>query len=258
MILLSLNVFLSFCSLSWARGNSMKVMTMNIHCFKDNWRFRLTHILNRVIAENPDLVSFQEVCKSDTVSQVKFISQYLLKNGYHLSSATTQFTHRAWDSYDELLMSFSRHKVKNMDKGFLPWSPLRRGYIAMEIDGKWFINVHLEHRPDYARYREEQLNFLATRFVNIPHVIMGDFNSSPSTHEQQILVESNYSSYFPGNTHVGDDGNVMANIDGFWVSPGFSYYTGNHQATIILDRPVGGDYLSDHFAVVFTYKDYAR
>ncbi|MBK9321972.1 MAG: endonuclease/exonuclease/phosphatase family protein [Bdellovibrionaceae bacterium] len=241
-------------------SSTFKTLTLNIHCAQNNWKFRLTHILDEVVRISPDVIAFQEVCEEDSKreTQALFIQSYLVKKGYPFKAMSEQFTHFAWaNKFKEYVLLISKHKVESIEKDYLPASPLQRGYVAFLINDVWYINTHLEYKSENAKFRQEQIYFLMNRFQQFPHVIMGDFNSSPKSAEQNQLIQNGYKNYFPGNTHTGaEDGNESARIDGYWFSklllPDINFLGGE----ILLKEKVNGQYLSDHFAVlaIFQFK----
>jgi endonuclease/exonuclease/phosphatase family metal-dependent hydrolase len=233
-------------------SSSINVLTMNLYCLKDDWEFRLSHILSKVAEISPHVIAFQEVC-IDSVSkenQIDYIKTFLIQKGYPLKKIEEQYTHRAWDKYDEYIVMVSKENVTAIDKGFLPQSLLQRGYIAFNVNDQWFINVHLEFRADNAHFRKNQIEFLSNRFMNQAHLIMGDFNSSPEDSEQQVFRQKGYNPYFPGPTQTGDDGNSRTNIDGIWFSSQFNSKLRSISGAILFKDKVQDRYLSDHFGVM--------
>lgn len=230
----------------------MNILTMNIHCFKDDWKFRLSHILDKLNKISPDVIAFQEVCVDPVTheSEILYIQNFLTQNGYPINAIEAQFTHYAWDQFDEYIVLITKKNVSAIDRGFLPESLLQRGYIGFNIAKRWYINTHLEFRADNSQFRKNQINFLTNHFLNQSHLIMGDFNSSPDDEEQSIFKQKNYKSYFPGATQTGDDGNSHNNIDGFWFSPNFSSSLSSYSGSILFKEKVQDRYLSDHFAVL--------
>jgi endonuclease/exonuclease/phosphatase family metal-dependent hydrolase len=231
---------------------SLAVFTMNLHCFNDNWEFRFNNILQRLIEISPDVIAFQEVCENPSTheSQIAYIKNFLNQKGYPIRAVDTQFTHLAWGKDNEFIMLLSKYDVSVVDKGMLPSSVLQRGFLGFRIFDRWFINTHLEYRSDNGAYRKTQIDFLTSRYWDQPNVIMGDFNSSPDDIEQGIFRDKFYTSYFPGSTQTGNDGNSHTNIDGFWFSS--TFYSGLKLVTgaILFKEKIQGQYLSDHFAVI--------
>jgi endonuclease/exonuclease/phosphatase family metal-dependent hydrolase len=224
---------------------------MNIHCLNDDWEFRLKHILNRFIETSPELIALQEVCidSKTQLNQIEYIRDYLQQRGYPVRELRAQYTHVAWERFDEYVVLISKLRVAEFDQGFLPVSLLQRGFVAFNINQAWYINTHLEFKAENAIYRKKQIEFLMQRFTQAPHLIVGDFNSAPGSPEQSSLGNSGYYAFFPGDSHLGDDGNASRRIDGIWFSPQFYGKTENLHGGIILNEKVQDRYLSDHFAV---------
>jgi endonuclease/exonuclease/phosphatase family metal-dependent hydrolase len=234
---------------------SNKIVTMNVHCYLDNWEFRFQKILDYLMSISPDVIAFQEVCTNPKAgtSQIDFIRNYLAGHGYPVNSFEAQYTHRAWDQFDEYVLMISKHQNQKVDKGFLPQSILQRGYVALNIDGNWYVNLHLEYRAEDAQVRNIQLDFIRQRFVNSPHMVMGDFNSSPESSEQSDLWDSGYAPVFPGPSHAEQDNKFDAKIDGYWLSPGIQNRLAHYDGKIVLKEKVDGQQLSDHFAVLLNF-----
>lgn len=244
-------IFISFLFLaSFAvEAKSLKAFSFNLHCTFDNWQARVDEIARYLAKTQPDIISFQEVCEDQNNNMPKGIIEALKRHGYPVVSVERQNSHLAWDKYDELQMVISRRPTEETYKGLLPKSPLQRAYVALKIDGIWFVNVHLEHNNDNAKYRAEQVMFLIEKFKNQPHMIMGDYNSSTTSPEQAPFAKKGYASYFPGLTYPAS--NASISIDGFWLSPQLRPLLTNERSEIILKERYMGTYLSDHFAVEF-------
>lgn len=253
--LTSLKMFLLFALFTiggFAWSAPLQFLSMNIHCYQDDWEFRFNQIIDRVVALNPDLIAFQEVCTSPSLhhSQIDFIRGALRQRGFPIGTFESLYTHRAWDRYDEYLLMIAKKPASMIDKGLLPPSLLQRGYVGIQVEGHWYINIHLEFREDNVSSRRQQLGFLYDRFKGKPHIIAGDFNSHPQSSEQNWLFREGYSYFFPGPSHVGHDGNASDRIDGFWLSPLMSQRISRAEARIVLDQMVDGQHLSDHFGVL--------
>lgn len=234
-------------SFSIARANdSSKLFSMNLHCGIDNWEFRVNTILDKVVELDPNVVSFQEVCVNTSIDMISFIKKGLRDRGFNFKTSEELFTHRAWGKYNEYLMILSKKKAKGVTKEDLPWSPLPRGYIALKVGGIWYVNVHLEHRADYYKYREEQIDFLIQKFSAYPHILMGDFNSSPRDKEQSKLHDKKYKHYFPSLTHPQPQ--PVRAIDGFWISN--RVYAQQVYSESLFKDSIRGIFMSDHLGVL--------
>jgi endonuclease/exonuclease/phosphatase family metal-dependent hydrolase len=160
------------------------------------------------------------------------------------------YTHKAWDRFDEYILILSKKTVSATNHELFPPSLLQRGFVALQWNNIWFVNTHLEYRNDNSNFRNQQIEILRQRFLNTPHVIMGDFNSAPDSTEQNQLVQNGYISLFPDKSFQGNDGNFAKNIDGFWISPTLKSYVTRTEKSVHLNYQVDGKSLSDHFAVL--------
>ncbi|MBN8537247.1 MAG: hypothetical protein J0M15_09340 [Deltaproteobacteria bacterium] len=230
---------------------SMNIFSMNLHCFAGNWQFRFEQILNKILELSPDVISLQEVCTTfnGNLNQIEFIKKYLMDRRYPLQKIVAQFTHPAWNQFNEYLVVITKQNVLAVDQGLLPTSELQRGYIAIKLNPFWYINTHLEYKMENSAYRQMQIDFLIQRFLNEAHVIGGDFNSAPDSQEQFNFKRMSYLDFFPGNTFIGDDSNSSRRIDGMWFSPKARMFLKTLNGGITLDQKVNGQYLSDHFAI---------
>lgn len=235
---------------------STKLFSMNIHCMKDNWKQRVALILDEAISKDSDFINLQEICTHKKESMNNFILSYLTAKTGTIWHANLHYMHLAWDKYDEYIGLYTKHRPDNIDSGFLPRSPLTRAYTAIELNGVWFVGVHLEHSNEWGHYREKQIQFLLQKFKNKKVVLMGDFNSGFNWPEQRQLVASNWKSYFPGLSYPSHK--PYKGIDGFWVSP--SLKVNINQVQMVLNQPRiinnTSMFLSDHFGVFMEFQEY--
>jgi len=243
--------FLCFSITVFSRDGAMNIFSMNIHGFEDNWKFRINHILNHLITQSPDVIALQEVCVDQFThdSQIDYIKTFLIDHGYKIKKIEAQYTHLAWNRYEEFILLISKQNVSKVSSGLLPKSMLQRGYISFNIKNRWYINTHLEFRNDNFTSREEQIKFLIDKFNNTPYVIMGDFNSSPVDSEQRILHSTNHTPIFPGVTLVDMGDDQRGKIDGFWFSQNYYADINRLSAETLFKKKIDGMYLSDHLAV---------
>jgi endonuclease/exonuclease/phosphatase family metal-dependent hydrolase len=224
---------------------------MNLHCLNDDWKFRFTHIINKIVELSPDIVSLQEVCINPKTGDnaIDYLKSELSRKGYPVAADLSLYTHKAWDQFDEYILIISKKTISAYDSQLFPPSLLQRGYVALKFNDIWFINTHLEYRSDNSNFRNQEIEILRQHFNNTPHVIMGDFNSAPDSIEQSQLGKNGYMSLFPNKSFQGNDGNFADNIDGFWISPVLRSYTTRASTSVHLNYLVDGKALSDHFAV---------
>lgn len=249
VLLFSLTLFffstLSFAQNSPGRTPGFSALTFNLHCFDENWEKRLDLLAKEVALLSPTVLAFQEVCTSETASMIEALREKLIKAGYPLQETAAQFTHRAWDKYDEYVIMMSKEPVEGIEQGFLPASPLMRGYVAFKIRGRYFVNTHLEHLDP--KYRKEEIEFLTSLFSTGPHVIMGDLNSNPKNVEQNSFKELGYTPFFAGATYPSQK--PLSTYDGFWVSKDFEFSSTSTVKTVFT-QTYDGLFLSDHVGVL--------
>lgn len=231
------------------KAETLHTVSFNLHCTFENWEARVDEVAQQLAKARPDFIAFQEVCLDTDNDMANGILQALARHGYPVVSHQTQFSHFAWDKYDEYLMVISRHRIQEVQKGFLPKSPLQRSYLGAKINGIWFVNVHLEHSKNYAQYRDTQVQFLVNKFRDRRHIIMGDFNSEVVSPEQSHFLKQNYVSFFPGFTRPANKPTMA--IDGLWISPELGPQLKDEKARLIFKELFRGNYLSDHLGVSF-------
>jgi endonuclease/exonuclease/phosphatase family metal-dependent hydrolase len=229
----------------------VKVFSMNLHCFEERWQQRFDTILTTLIEEDIAVYSFQELCIGEGEDQVAYLLQRLQELHPGEWTHRSLFTHRAWDKYDESLLIVARGQDHSLRSALLPVSPLRRGYVAVQVGDIWFVNTHLEYHEDNAEYRLRQLEYLADEFGGQSHVIMGDFNSSPEMREQEPLRLENYEPHFPGLTYPAALPEI--GIDGFWLSPGLKARISTATATRLFGPQLRGGVQSDHLGVMLEF-----
>jgi endonuclease/exonuclease/phosphatase family metal-dependent hydrolase len=256
--LLLFSIALNMISLPLKAAQHWQMVTMNLHCMLDQWQQRLPLILDEIAKQSPDVISFQEVCTNPLSgeSQIDFIKNYLATKNYPIQSSEIQYTHPAWGQYDEHLLILGKHPAAQNEHGLLPPSLLQRAYVALKINHTWYINTHLEYRDVDSSIRKEQIVFLINRFIDQQHVIMGDFNSSPKSFEQNGLYQKGYFPFFPDRTFTGDSSNLENAIDGFWFNSHLLNFVHKIRGLAFLKEPVDGLRLSDHYAVKSEFEFY--
>ena len=234
------------------RPADLKAFSMNLHCFKNDWQLRINTILESLAAEDISVFAFQEVCIGEGQNQATFLIDKLRE--LHPGKWTHQlvYTHRGWDRYDEYLMIAARTHDSPSRAGSLPASPLQRGFVAIRRAGTWFVNVHLEYHADNGEFRRQQIEYLVEQFAGLPHIFMGDFNSSPDWDEQRPLHEHGYRPYFPGPTYPARHPDIA--IDGFWVSRDLKKRFPDLAVKSMFGPDSTSGVQSDHLGVLMTAK----
>ena len=135
----------------------MKVLSLNLHCFEDDWENRFDFICKHIAENDYDVVALQEVCEYEEGNATDYILEKLNHFGYQVNSFGKRFSHMAWNQYREHVVILSKHHVEEMRDSDLPYSPFQRVYVAMKIQGCWFVDTHLEFKEDWKDYRLAQV-----------------------------------------------------------------------------------------------------
>jgi len=229
---------------SIAYGKDLKILSLNTHCIDRDWDYRLEEISKLIVSKKPDLIFFQELCDGKGGNSFQNLIDKFESKNLHYPYRVKQFTHDAWDGlFKEYIAVFSAHDFNKIDQGWLPYSPMQRGYIAVNVLDHWIVNTHLEHNPNYAEYRKAQVEFLSFRFANLRTIIGGDFNSESNSYEQQAFLQFDFFPAFAGPTFPASNPSLA--IDGFWLSRSIRNEIKSYQISRLTELNT----LSDHLAV---------
>lgn len=236
-------LYFAFTSTIYARD--LKILSLNLQCFENNWNKRLDRIVQVINSEKPDVLFFQELCINKESDAFQNLINKLYEKKLYYPYRLKQFTHDAWGGlYKEYIAIFSAHNFDQIDQGQLPPSPLQRGYIAINLFDNWIVNTHLEYKDEYASFRKKQVEFLSGRFANFNAIIGGDLNSAPTSFEQQDFLKFNFIPTFAGATYPSNQPEFI--LDGFWLSQPLLQKINGYQFLKI----TGFNDLSDHLAVI--------
>ncbi|MBI2520470.1 MAG: endonuclease/exonuclease/phosphatase family protein [Bdellovibrio sp.] len=224
-------------------ADATTIISQNIQCGHDKIHERVELFVRQVIKLNADVVALQEICSDKNLDVVYMLKQKLEQNGFEVKFFDRLFTHLGFERFDEELALFSRLDVDKVSKGYLPPSPLRRGYLAFQIDGVWYVSTHLTHESEASTLRFKQMEFLAKKYSAQPAIISGDFNAAPDSHESRAFFELKYHPYFPGPTWPSQG--PWHSYDGFWGN----FYNSQSPKTQLLE-----DIGSDHLGVALNFK----
>ena len=245
----------------------MRVMTFNLRFATpldgpNAWEFRRELVAEVIQARRPDLLGTQE----GTVPQLEYLEAHL--PGYLPLTA-----HRAADptcQYPTIFYREGRFQVKASGEFWLSETPeVHRSkswdsafprmvtYGLLQEAGRdedfYFINTHLDHISEKARFQGAvMIRDYFLRF-NLPLILAGDFNEPPDSpvyrefiNEKSPLMDTWRALHPPGEeatTQHGFDGRERgARIDWILVTPPFRV----RQVTTVTDH-TAGRYPSDHF-----------
>ena len=229
-------------------GITFKTLSINTHCFEDDWQRRLDYICQFITQNDIDVISFQEVCEYDQGNATDYILQKLNDYGYPVNSFCKRFSHMAWNKYREHVLILSKHHAEDIRDADLPHSPFQRVYVALKIKGCWFVNTHLEFQEEWKDYRRNQIEFLASEWKNEQALIMGDFNSNMVDEEQGAFSRDHFAPVFPGKTFPSEAPQTA--IDGFWLLNTLRHNNPNILGKLLFtDKINEHHYASDHLGV---------
>ncbi len=223
-------------------------------------------------AANPDIVALQEIdrfwTRSGAVDQPAALAETLDMApcfGPNLHHGPDE---HGGDCHEYGTLILSRYPVLSCENTFLPtpagWE--QRGLLEarVEVEGIGevaILNAHLQAGREDAeeeavRQRKEQVETIAGRIreIDVPLVLMGDFNANPEDPELQALITTGTglqdawavgSDGTDGLTSPADlDGDPENRIDYVFVSQDFTVV----RAEVIVDRDARE--VSDHYPVV--------
>lgn len=229
-------------------ASTFKILSLNIHCFEDDWQKRLDFICQYIAKNDLDIISLQEVCEDENGNATDYILQKLNEYHYPVNSFCKRFSHLAWNKYREHVLILSKHHADDIRDADLPHSPFQRVYVAMKLKGCWFINTHLEFQEEWKEFRRAQIEFLATEWKNEQAVIMGDFNSNMVDEEQTPFEQNHFAPVFPGKTFPSNA--PTAAIDGFWLTNTLRHNNPSIHGEILFDQKINENiFASDHLGV---------
>ena len=227
----------------------MNLISVNLHCQNDAWRVRYGYILDEISCQGSRHRFVPGSLRLDGDGGVDFLEEGLRQRGWNYKASLQEFSHVSFDRYKEYVVIFAKAEASNVFRGKLPESPLQRSYVALKVQGTWFVNLHLEYRDEWASYRGSQVRFLVDKFKSEPVVLMGDWNSQHFSDEQSYLRASGFRPIFPGESFPSRGPNVA--IDGFWFGPaGEAEYSGS--GSLFLGEAIERElYPSDHLGIQF-------
>lgn len=188
---------------------SARVMTFNVLCsFCDDtyepWDTRVAYIADTVTRHDPDLIGFQEFLTGDEVQQVASLAPgygaiYLIDPDAPL-----------FEEYADALVFYRTSKYELLAKGhyFLSetpddyWTPGWAGgqlwrlvtwaHLKQRADGRefFFATTHVDNNaPNQQMSAPVILERTEPWAAKMPSLVVGDFNSNPSTEAYRILTE---------------------------------------------------------------------
>lgn len=247
----------------------MQVVTFNLRCDNDydaenRWQFRKGLVLDKIDAEKPDIMGFQEV----TVCMANFLKRYLFDYTFVGCGRDADY------GGENNMIAFRRDKFELMfletfwlsptpdvpGSRYADQSPCPRvctHVILRPLDGEkmfHYYNTHLDHVSDRARVlgAGAVMRHIAADLKrhDLPVIVTGDMNAFPDSEPIAAFLTDktvplvNQTPSFPASWHAYGERMDEPQID-YIFTRGFK---ATAEPTAWDDKPFG-KYLSDHEAL---------
>lgn len=227
----------------------------------NNFIHRAGMIVDKIIKEKPDVVTFQEIVPEIYVLLERMLPEYMILGhfkGEDYVSCGGMFTAIRKESYDLIALETFWLSPTPYKPGtrFENQSPVPRMCVMTQIRNKEsgevvrVFDVHLDHISEEARVlgMECILKFLKeyNEKLKLPTIMMGDFNAEPDSKAIE-LCNGTLNDVTDGIKKTFHDfGRDSQKIDYIFLSDEFN---GRTEDVGIWDDCLDGIYLSDHFPV---------
>jgi endonuclease/exonuclease/phosphatase family metal-dependent hydrolase len=239
-----------------AAGPALKLVTFNIWHNQGDWAARRPLLLDAIRAETPDVVALQEVLEDAAVglpNQASTVAE-ALGDGWSVFFVSTD-PEGAPRRYGNALLTrlpVVAHDWKKLE----PLDDYRTAVrVRVTLAGRPvdLVDTHLAWQDDAQAVRARQIADLLDwlpKEGDVPLVVMGDFNAAQEDAGLADLTGPRFFSALPRNsvptTLNPARGHPNRIIDHIFVEAARFEPV---EAHLIGDRPVGGEYPSDHFGV---------
>jgi endonuclease/exonuclease/phosphatase family metal-dependent hydrolase len=179
------------CAESLASGQTLRVMTYNIHVGVGmDQKLDLPRVAAVINAQHPDLVGLQEVDRGVTRTQrIDEIAE--LAKLTRMDYAFAFNLHYQGGQYGVAILS--RLPIRATDHRLYQNTreAERRGFIRAEVNVNGrvlnFVTTHLDYQYDDGRLFEAQQLLSALKDVKGPLIVVGDFNDIPAGRAYQLI-----------------------------------------------------------------------
>lgn len=249
---------------------SIKAISFNLEGMKPGtaWETRLVHIIDGLIALDPDIMGFQEVAQTSAANNMaQTIADSLASHfgvPYHVY---WQSTHVAYDTYTEGICIVTKLPVLSSGYQNLPIAVFPRkvvwNRVATDMGDLHFFTTHLAYRAEDNSFRVNQVNTIKNyisgkmnAFPAVGAILCGDFNCTPES--EPIAQLTNFSSSWftvhptlTGYTFPVE--NPTQKIDYLFVENSYPITINN--CSLIMYTPYDGvNYPSDHRGIQAVYE----
>jgi endonuclease/exonuclease/phosphatase family metal-dependent hydrolase len=234
----------------------LKLVTFNIWHNQGDWTARRPLLLDAIRAENPDVVALQEVLEDaavDLPNQARTVAE-ALGDGWSVFFVSTD-PEGASRRYGNALLTrlpVVAHDWKKLEPldDYRTAVRVRDTLTGRPVD---IVDTHLAWQDDAQAVRARQIADLLDwlpKDGDVPLIVMGDFNAPQEDAGLADLTGPRFFSALPRNsvptTLNPAKGHPNRIIDHIFVEAARFEPV---EAHLIGDRPVGGEYPSDHFGV---------
>ena len=247
----------------------MKILSLNLHCFKEENRIeKLDKICKFIIKNNIDICVFQEVAQekdqqliTDTI-RIGNNADYIAKKiGYNIYFHPIKI---AFEILEEGLAFVSKYPISNPEyktisktTNFLWWN--KRDYLSVEIKNTTFFNVHLGWDAGEEVGLNQIKNLLSATKNHNKHLffLCGDFNYNDYSDEIKYIKNHYYSiadlaqiNSFENPTFIYDLDNTNSKNDNKMID---FIFTNQKIEIKKFEIVFKDDYVSDHCGLYLEY-----
>lgn len=237
---------------------TLRIVTFNIWHNQGNWPGRRALLIQALAAADPDIIALQEVLEdaatgleNQAISLARALSTPEHSYSVHFESTDPVGAPRRYGNAILSRLPVLDHQGRKL----LPLNDYRTALrIRVSLGGQKvdIVNTHLASQAEAGEVRTLQVNDLLSWIPGdaTPLVILGDFNATLEERSLERLGAPEFFSALPLNAAtttlnpaMGHQPRVIDHI--FAQSAAFTPL----DISILGDRPVNGEYPSDHFGV---------
>ena len=239
---------------------TLKVLTFNLRIPEADginaWKYRKSHIIDKIKKENPMIISFQEVMPDSLNDLKQGLLEYVFVGCPREADYSGEAVMIAYQKdYVDLLqldVFWLSHSPEHPGSKYSEEMTLPRTCLMGEFrmaSGKFIriVNTHLDHLHSSLRVlgMETILKQIKHRqqIKPLPTLLMGDFNATPSEQEIQMVEQLvDVTAHIPMSFH--EFKNKKLKIDYIFKTPELMVNN-----VIAWDDCYEGVYLSDHYPI---------
>lgn len=235
----------------------LKLVTFNIWHNQGDWAARQPLLIEAIRAAGPDVIALQEVLEDANVglpNQARTLADALGGYEMHFVSTDAEGAPRRYGNAILSRLPVLAHDSKKLE----PLDDYRTAVrIRVDLGGRAIdiVDTHLAWQEDAQAVRARQIGDLLDWLPSdgTPLVVMGDFNAVQEDAGLDVLTGPRFFSALPRgavpttlNPAKGHPNRVIDHIfaEAAHFAPG--------SWSLLGDRPVNGEYPSDHFGVATT------